>query len=539
MTMDTLYDVLKDSARRFPDGPLIMTTERLANLWHMETRVYSYSQALEEVRRLKEGYGAAGLGHGHRVALLLENRPIFFLHYLALNGLGISIVPINPDYRSEETGYLLDHSEAEVVISIPERLVDLRAVSATTQRQPPVIDINDVPDRLREPNSLPRAEPLSLQSEAALLYTSGTTGRPKGCMLTNEYFYGWGKWYLNEGGYVSLKQGTEKLLQPLPTFHTNAIGNSFMGMLFSGGCQIILDRFHPKTWWEDAVETEATLFHYLGVMPAILLNMPETEAERNHGMRFGLGGGLDPAHHAAFEERFGCVLLEGWAMTETGGAGTIMASSEPRNVGTRCIGRPPQDLQIRIVDEQGADRPVGEPGELLIRRKGGNPRAGFFSGYLKDEKATEEAWAGGWFHTGDVIRQGPDGSLHFVDRKKHIIRRSGENIASAEIELILRKNPLVQEVAVVAAPDEIREEEVMACILPSPNASPDRSAAEAIFDWCFERMAYYKAPGYIAFLDQLPTTSTLKVKKANLSQTAKKIMSEPFCFDLRKKKRRP
>jgi acyl-CoA synthetase (AMP-forming)/AMP-acid ligase II len=536
--MNTLFDVLRSSAGRFPDGPLLMTTEKLADQWQLESTLYTYNEVLAGVNRLKEGYAAAGFGHGHRVSLLLENRPTFFLHYLALNALGISIVPINPDYRSEEISYLIDHSETEVVIAIPERLEDFRAVSAATHRTPPVIDINDVPDKLDQPKTSPRAEPPSLQTECALLYTSGTTGRPKGCILTNEYFFGWGQWYLNEGGFVSLKHGSERLLQPLPTFHTNAIGHSFMGMLFSGGCQIILDRFHPKTWWEDAVETEATMFHYLGVMPAMLLNMPETEAEHKHGMRFGLGGGVDPVHHAAFEERFGCPLLEGWGMTEAGGAGLIMATSEPRHVGTRCIGRPRQDLQIRIVDEQQADRPVGEPGELLIRRKGTNPRTSFFSGYLKDEKATEEAWEGGWLHTGDVMKQDPDGNLHFVDRKKNIIRRSGENIASAEIELILRKNPLVQEVAVVAAPDEIREEEVMACILPSPNASPDRSTAKAIFDWCFERMAYYKAPGYVAFLDELPTTSTQKVKKGNLSQMAKKIMSEPFCFDFRKKKRR-
>jgi acyl-CoA synthetase (AMP-forming)/AMP-acid ligase II len=311
-----------------------------------------------------------------------------------------------------------------------------------------------------------------------------------------------------------------------------------MGMLFSGGCQIILDRFHPKTWWEDAVETGATMFHYLGVMPAMLLNMPETEAERKHGMRFGLGGGVDPAYHAAFEARFGCPLIEGWAMTETGGAGCIMASCEPRYVGTRCIGRPREELEIRIVDERSGDVPVDQSGELLIRRKGANPKAGFFAAYLKDEEVTEEAWADGWFHTGDIVKRGGEGSLYFVDRKKNIIRRSGENIASAEIELVLRKNPLVREVAVVAAPDEIREEEVMACIVLAPKTNPDESKAQEISDWCFERLAYYKAPGHVVFLDQLPTTSTQKVKKKELAQMAQNIMNQNNCFDLRERKKR-
>ena len=536
--MDTLFDVLKLSTARFPSNPLLMTTSNLAAHWALEGNVYTYREALAEVTRLKDGYKAAGFGNGHRVALLLENRPVFFLHYLALNALGVSIVPINPDYRSEEIKYLLDHSEAEVIISIPERLENLDLISRTTEKNPLTVDISNVPGQLPHPKTLALAEEPNAQTEAALLYTSGTTGRPKGCILTNEYFFTWGEWYLTEGGLVSLKHGAERLLQPLPTFHINAIAHSFMGMLFSGGCLIILDRFHPKTWWNDAVETGATIFHYLGVMPAMLLNTPESDAERKHGMRFGLGGGVDPSLHKTFEARFHCPLLEGWAMTETGGAGCTIASSEPRHVGTRCIGRPRESLDIKIVDEKGADQRVGEPGELLIRRKGANAREGFFAGYLKNKEATEEAWTDGWFHTGDLMRQGDDRSLYFVDRKKNIIRRSGENIASAEIELVLRKNPLVQEVGVVAAPDGIRGEEVMACISLAPGISPDKSTAEKIFDWCFDRLAYYKAPGYIVFVNQLPTTSTQKVKKGELVQIVKEMVKQPDCFDLRNKKRR-
>lgn len=537
--MNTLFDVAKSSTSRFPDSPSIMTTHRLAANWELETNVYTYQDMLARTTRLRDLYAAAGYGHGHRVGLLLENRPVFFLHYLALNALGVSIVPINPDYRSEETKYLLDHSEAEVIVTIPERLQSLSLISETTVKKPPAIDVNNVSEHLPPPKALPIDKEPNAQTEAALLYTSGTTGRPKGCVLTNEYFYTWGQWYLSERGLVSLRHGEERLLQPLPTFHVNAIGHSFMGMLFSGGCLIILDRFHPKTWWDDAVETGATIFHYLGVMPAMLLNMPETETDRKHRMRFGLGGGVDPALHTTFEARFGCPLLEGWAMTETGGAGCMIASSEPRHVGTRCIGRPRDELDLMIVDEKGVQVPLGEPGELRIRRKGANAAAGFFAGYLKNKEATEEVWAGGWFHTGDMVRQGEDGSLHFVDRKKNIIRRSGENIASAEIELILRKNPLVKEIGVVAVPDDIRGEEVMACISLSPDVTPGKSTAEDIFDWCFERLAYYKAPGYIAFVDQLPTTSTQKVKKGTLTEMARHLMMQPKCFDLRKKKRRP
>ena len=537
--MNTLYDVLSQSAEKYPENPLFMTTSRLKKLWELETNVFNYQTVLEIVSKLKEGYASAGYGNGHRIAFLLENRPYIFFHFVALNALGVGIVPINPDYKYEEISYLLDHSEAEAIICIPERLSELREISKKTHLQPPVINFEEVPDRLQSPKLEASSGIPNPENEAALLYTSGTTGRPKGCILTNEFFFTWGKWYLKKGGLVSLREGCERLLQPLPTFHTSALAHVFMGMLFSGGCQIILDRFHPRTWWADAIETGATAFHYMGVMPAMLLNIPPCEEEKNHNMRYGLGGGVDPAYHAAFEERFGCPLLEGWAMTETGGAGAAHEISEPRHVGKRCIGSFPENAEVSIVDEHGAAVTVGEPGELLIRRKGPDPRKGFFSGYLKDEKTTEEAWAGGWFHTGDIMRQEHDGSFYFVDRKKNIIRRSGENIASAEIELIMNKHPMVSGVAVIAAPDKVREEEVLACILLPPNILPEFSTAEEIFNWCFDRMAYFKAPGYIAFLDSLPTTATQKVKKNELkSQVTQNIISSDHCYDFRDKKRR-
>ena len=172
-------------------------------------------------------------------------------------------------------------------------------------------------------------------------------------------------------------------------------------------------------------------------------------------MRFGYGANANPKDHAAFEARFGFPLIEAWAMTETGGGALVAASREPRHVGTRCIGFPRDDLNVQIA----------ESGELLVRRAGADPRRGFFSGYLKDDKATEEAWRDGWFHTGDAVRRGPDGALHFVDRLKNIIRRAGENIAALEVEAALAGHPAIAQVAVIAVPDSVRDEEVMACVV--------------------------------------------------------------------------
>jgi acyl-coenzyme A synthetase/AMP-(fatty) acid ligase len=294
-------------------------------------------------------------------------------------------------------------------------------------------------------------------------------------------------------------------------------------MILSAGCVVQLDRFHPKSWWRHVVDSGATIVHYLGVMPAILMNLPETP--KDHHVRFGYGANANPKDHAAFEARFGFPLIEAWAMTETGGGALVAASREPRYIGTRCIGVPRDELNVKIE----------ESGELLVRSAGPDPRRGFFSGYLKDDKATEEAWRDGWFHTGDAVRRGPDGALHFVDRLKNIIRRAGENIAALEVEAAMAGHPAIAQVAVIAVPDSIRDEEVMACVVLQHGHAMALETALSIQDWCLERLAYFKAPGHVAFLDSLPTTATNKVQKAKLADFAVKAADS---FDLRDRKKR-
>jgi acyl-CoA synthetase (AMP-forming)/AMP-acid ligase II len=452
----------------------------------------SYAEALERVVDIAARYRARGYAPGHRVALMLETRPEFVLHFLALNSLGVSVVPLNPDYREVELRYVLEHSEASLVVT---------------------------KENLEDPAAAPRP---GTAEECALLYTSGTTGKPKGCLLGNFYFLQVGQRYLDEGGLCAARPGEERLITPLPLFHMNALAVSTTAMILSGGCLIQLDRFHPRTWWRDVADSGATIVHYLGVMPAILNGQAEEAHERQHRVRFGYGANANPKDHAAFEARFGFPLVEAWAMTETGGGALIAASREPRHVGTRCIGFARSELEISLLETQ----------ELLVRCAGPDPRRGFFSGYLKDEKATEEAWRDGWFHTGDAVRRGPDGALHFVDRLKNIIRRAGENIAALEVEAALAGHPAVAQVAVIAAPDDLRDEEVMACVVLHQGGKT-RETAISIQDWCLERLAYFKAPGHVAFVDALPTTATNKVQKAKLADFA---FDERF--DLRERKRR-
>ncbi|MBV9560248.1 MAG: AMP-binding protein [Bradyrhizobium sp.] len=190
------------------------------------------------------------------------------------------------------------------------------------------------------------------------------------------------------------------------------------------------------------------------------------------------------------------------------------------------------------LDDQDRDVATGLPGEMVIRHSEATPRRDFFSDYLADEQATTHAWRSGWFHTGDTVRQEPDGTLHFVDRKKNIIRRSGENIAAAEVEAVLQAHHLVKQVAVLAVPDDVREEEVFACIVLHDSVPETASTAEQMFDHCFAELAYFKAPGWIQFVRSRPTTGTQKIQKHQIFPPGIDPRTSPDVFDLRTRKKR-
>jgi acyl-CoA synthetase (AMP-forming)/AMP-acid ligase II len=537
---DTVFACFADAAARHAERPFLQILPETARFYGIEEQCLTYREAMHQVERLAALYRAAGYGHGHRAGLMLENRPAFFLHWLALNALGVSVVPINTDMRAAELHYLLAHSELCLAVVLPARTADLQAAAIEAGRQVVIVG----PDAMLGLPAAPCAPPLAgvpgIDTECALLYTSGTTGRPKGCVLTNDYFLLAGAWYNGIGGLCALTAGQERLITPLPMVHMNAMAYSTMAMIVAGGCIIPLDRFHPRSWWDSVRASRATVMHYLGVMPAMLMGAPASPQDREHRVRFGFGAGVDPLHHAPFEQRFGVPLIEAWAMSETGAGAVVIANHEPRHIGTSCFGKPTAALEIRIVDQGGADAMTEMPGELWVRASGADPRRGFFREYLKDPEASAEAWEGGWFHTGDIVRRDAGGYLYFIDRKKNVIRRSGENISAVEVESVLRQHPAVQAVAVAAAPDAVRGDEVLALVvLRDPGADLAASAAE-ITAFCLTRLAYYKAPGYVAFVDQLPLTSSQKIQRGTIKEWAQQLPGTERCIDTRAlKKRQP
>ncbi len=534
---ETVFAAFEASARRWPDRPFLCVLEETADVYGIPAGEMSYGAALTQIDRLRAAYHAAGYRQGMRVMLLMENRPAFFLHWFALNALGLSVVPVNPDLRSSELEYMAGHSRPVLAVAIAARVGDLEEASKASDVNFPVMTPDAQPPRLMDAFSSQSAGTgTPLHREAAMLYTSGTTGKPKGCVLSNIYFLHSGRWYAQSGGICAMNEDGERMITPLPIFHMNAMAYSLMAMVTVGGCLIALDRFHPRTWWKSVRDSRATCLHYLGVMPSMLMKAEPTPKDREHCVRFGFGAGIDAKLHGPFEERFGIPLVEGWAMTETGAGAVIVANHEPRKRGTNCLGRPGPDIEARVVSEDGADAAPGEPGELLVRHAGEDPRFGFFSEYHANPEATAEAWEGGWFHTGDIVMRDADGDFFFVDRKKNVIRRSGENIAAVEVESVLMQHPDIKAAAVAAAPDEMRGDEVFACLVVDGERSEAR--ARAIAEWCLSRVAYYKVPGYIAFVDALPLTSTQKIQRGELKTLVQQLLEEPSTVDTRAMKKR-
>lgn len=535
----TIGGVLREAAAAFGDSPLLVAPPNPTRAYNPEGHTITYAQAAQAVQGLMERYRAAGYGLGHRVALLLENRLEHMLHKLAMNALGICCVPVNPDYRPRELAYLIDHARIDLAVVLQSRLADWQAGASEAAWRTHAVVFEQFETALPAAPTPATSWVPEADTPASILYTSGTTGWPKGCVLSHRYELAAGAYYATRGGLVDFRPEGERIYNPLPLFHVNASILSFYAALLTGSCQIQTDRFQPTRWWSEVRETRATVVHYLGVIVQMLCVQPPSPADRDHCVRFGMGAGVEPQLHAAFEERFGFPLLELWGMTEN--VRILVDCQPPRQVGTRAFGRATPGIEVRVVDDAGHDVQGGMPGEMLIRHSAATPRKDFFSGYLDDPAATESAWHGGWFHTGDVVTRDATGMLHFVERRKNIIRRSGENIAAAEVEAWLLTHPDVELAAVMAVPDDIREEEVLACIVLKPHArtAPDAQAQlRSLFTHCEAGLAYFKAPGWVWFSDQIPTTGTQKIQKHSIFGAGVDPRTLPGMHDLRAWKKR-
>jgi crotonobetaine/carnitine-CoA ligase len=328
-------------------------------------------------------------------------------------------------------------------------------------------------------------------------------GRPKAVMQTQRNYVLTGEGFAR---WLRLRRD-DRVMALLPLCHINAQAYSTMGALAAGAGLILLERFSASQFWEQARRYRATQVNIIGSMLLMLWKQPPAPRDREHEVRVLYSAPAPREVCRRFEERFGVAVIEGFGMSECT-FGLIQPLDGPRTPGG--MGRP-RELpergilnEVRIVDDAGRDCPAGAPGELILRN------AAMMAGYYKDPERTALAFRDGWLWTGDLAVRDEEGEFFFAGRKKELIRRRGENVSPAEVEAVLNAHPGVQEAAVIGVPSAFSEEDVVACVVPN---APDGPTAEELRAWCAARLAPFKVPAEIRFLDALPKTSTQKVQR--------------------------
>ncbi len=498
---DTLVGVLERRAAERPSAPWLVFEDLDGAVVRR-----SYGEALQRATRTASVLRKLGVGTGDRVHIHLSNCPEFYDLWFGTALLGAVMVPTNPLLTAGELAYVVTHAGCVLSATHPELIDTVR--SAHSGDLMVVGSPSPVGGALMLENELQRAEPYDAAEAAAptdvaaILYTSGTTSRPKGVQVTHAN-------YLHVGEIVAQHlriRPEDRMLVALPLFHANAQYYSTMSALVTGASVIVMERFSASRWPGVAVRHGATLASLFAAPIRMLLAQPELEdVARNELRAVIFSQNVTPAQLDAFERRFGCPLLQLYGMTETIAPPTLNPLYGPRR--NMSIGRPTLGASLRVVDERGHDVARGEVGELQVA---GEPGTTLMAGYLGDEEATHDAIIEGWLHTGDNVRVDEDGYFHFVDRAKDMIKRAGENVAASEIESVVNSHPAVFESAAVGVQDEMRDEAIKVYVVLANGTS---ATADELTAWCAARLARFKVPGSIEFVEGLPRTSVGKIRK--------------------------
>ena len=473
----------------------------------------SYGEARERIGRVAAGLQRLGVEPGDRVACYLRNCPEFLWTWFAVNALGATLVPVNTAFRVEEALYPVEHAGARFLVAGGEGFEVARDVyrQCGSLKELVVVGGGDW-DRGVPFREVADEAPLDLEGRASpdaiasFIYTSGTTGRPKGVMQPHRNYV-----LTGEGFRTWLDLGPEdRLMTPLPLFHINAQAYSTMGALAAEATLVLLERFSVSGFWAEACRYGATQANVIGSMLALLAKAPPGPEDRAHRLRLVYGAPVPREIFEPFEGRFGVTLVEGYGLSECT-FGTILPLRGVRKPGSMGLPRelPSRGIrnEMRVVAADGRECAPGEVGEIVVR----NPVV--MAGYHADPGATQEALRDGWLWTGDWGHRDADGYFYFADRRKDVIRRRGENIASGEVEAVLDAHPAVLESAVVGVPSALSEDDVVAVVVPRSGPTPGETELIA---WCAARLARFKVPSRVILTDALPKTPTAKVQKDRL-----------------------
>ena len=513
MTLN-LAVLLEESANAYPDKKALILGER----------EMSYAELRGAAGNLARGLAALGVKPGDKVAMMLPNVPQFAAAYYGILSLGAVVVPLNVLLKEREIAYYLEDSDAVALIVWEDFLDEARKGldRVTGRRQLVVVDVADGEfqhnrrsfDRLVSEHS---AEPDTFQSmpddTAVILYTSGTTGKPKGAELTHFNAFFNAAYFADHLMHFSKD---DVGLGALPLFHTFGQTCVMNALLYKGACVALIPRFEPEAALKAIQDAKVTVFAGVPTMYQYFLRHPALDRYDCSSLRLGISGGSSMPVEVlrAFENKLEVTILEGYGLSETSPVAAFNRSADVRKVGS--IGLSIWGTEVEVVDSNDEEVPRGERGELVIR--GHN----VMKGYYKRPEATTQAMRGGWFHTGDAATIDEEGFIYIVDRIKDVILRGGYNVYPREIEEILYEHPAVAECAVIGTPHEDLGEEIQAVLVLKDGETVTR---QEIMLFVKERVAAFKYPRQVAFVDELPKTATGKILKRELSAQTEEQLS--------------
>ncbi|KAA0233533.1 MAG: Crotonobetaine/carnitine--CoA ligase [Acidimicrobiales bacterium] len=498
----TLRGVIEEQAEAQGDRPFL----------YFEDRVLPYAELDRLVNRVANGLLERGASPGTGVAIMMPNSPEWILVYFATQKLGAYAVPVNVALKGEGLRHVLDHSDSTFLVTAPECTAAVAAVLPETPGiEHVVVHTGDAPgdwerptgwhalaDLMEAPDRSPDAK-LDLDAISSLMYTSGTTGAPKG--VINRY----------SSTNITGIRALAGMLQPdevpytcLPLFHANALFLTTVRSLVLGLPMVLSRRFSASRFWDEIRRYEVTTFNSLGAMIPILMKQPERPDDADNPVRVVFSAACPADVWPAFEERFAVRLIEAYAAVDGGGFIVMNFGQSPKG----SIGTPMNPF--RIVDDDGNDVPAGVSGELLFEVD--DPEARRVE-YYRNEAASDDKIKDGWLHTGDLVHADEAGNLYFDDRKTDSLRRRGENVSSWEVERAISQHPAVLESAVFGVPSELAEDEVMAVVVLKEG---HEAAPEDIVACAAENLASFAVPRYIEFRPSLPKTETHRVQKSVL-----------------------
>jgi len=468
----------------------------------------SYTKLLDTAKRIASSLAGKGLDKDDKVCIWLSNRPEFIYMLFGSAFAGTVLVPINTQFKAEEAQYIVENSEAKMLITQPEfaGMADKMRLKCPNLKEVVVVDqapAGTTPfAEMYEPAKQMERE-ISEQDIAGIIYTSGTTGYPKGVLLTHKNYLT-NAWQIAEAAKMT---ESDRFMCILPLFHVNGQLVTVLGPLYAGGNMILTKGFSPKDFLARLAKYQATAFSGVPTVYAILNAQPDAEKFDLSRLRFCICGAapMPVEVFETFERKYKAFILEGYGLSEGTCASSINPLDGKRKIGS--IGLPLKGQEMKIFDDKDQECKSGDVGEIVVRGEN------VMKGYFRNPQASADTLKGGWLHTGDLGYQDQEGYFFIVGRKKEMIIRGGENIYPKEIEEVLYKHAGVMDAAVVGLPDKVWGEEVGAFIVPKAGQT---MTEPEIIEYCKARIANFKCPRKVFFWDALPKTATGKVQKRKI-----------------------